>query len=116
MADNPAIRRTLANPFGVQIDETADVLVSTDDRVYISREDGATWRQASLGLPRNPHCADLRFASSYSGAWLYLSTFGRSVYVVRLRGGQYADRRRTIKTCLVCGSVISHGRRISLFA
>jgi len=35
------------------------LLVSTDDRVYLSREDGAMWQQASMGLPRNPHCADL---------------------------------------------------------
>jgi hypothetical protein len=64
------------------------LVASTDDRVYISRDDGITWQQASLGLPRNPHCADLRFVSTRSSASLYLSTFGRSVYVVRLRGGQ----------------------------
>lgn len=64
------------------------LVASTDDRVYISRDDGITWQQASMGLPRNPHCADLRFVSARGGASLYLSTFGRSVYVVRLRGGQ----------------------------
>jgi hypothetical protein len=63
------------------------LLVTTDDRVYISRDDGASWQQASLGLPRNPHCADIRFVSAPGAAAVYLSTFGRSVYVVSLRGG-----------------------------
>jgi len=62
------------------------LVVTTDDRVYISRDDGATWQRASAGLPRNPHCRDVRVCSTHGGAWLYLSTYGRSVYVVRLRG------------------------------
>ena len=61
------------------------LFVSTDDRVYISRDDGATWQRASLGLPRFPHCADLRFVSFATEAHLYLSTFGRSVWMAKLR-------------------------------
>lgn len=61
------------------------LFVTTDDRVYISRDEGSTWKQASSYLPRNPHCSDLRWVSTNNGAWLYLSTYGRSVYCVKLR-------------------------------
>ena len=65
------------------------LFVSTDDRVYVSRDKGSSWQQASQGLPRNPHCADLRFGSmsviQNPGAWVCLSTFGRSVYLARVR-------------------------------
>jgi hypothetical protein len=61
------------------------LFVSTDEYVYTTRDDGATWQRCSLGLPRNPHCADLRSAASDSGAYLYLSTYGRSVWVAPLR-------------------------------
>ena len=60
------------------------LFTATDDRVYISRDDGATWQQASLGLPRRPHCSDLRFAADSQGGFnLYLGTYGRSVWVSR---------------------------------
>jgi hypothetical protein len=65
----------LEAPFGV--------VVTTDDRAYVSRNEGASWRQASSGLPRNPHCADLRAIATRTGTSLYLSTYGRSVYVAR---------------------------------
>ncbi|HEX8068822.1 MAG TPA: hypothetical protein VF546_02645 [Pyrinomonadaceae bacterium] len=61
------------------------LFANTDDRVYVSRDAGANWQQAAQGLPRNPHCADLRFVSSEQGAALYLSTYGRSVWVAKLR-------------------------------
>lgn len=61
------------------------LMVATDDHVYISRDDGATWQPAGLGLPRNPHCSDLRFVSIDNEAWLYLATYGRSVWVAKLR-------------------------------
>ena len=38
------------------------LLAATDDAVYISRDDSNTWQRASIGLPRRPHCSDLRFA------------------------------------------------------
>jgi hypothetical protein len=56
------------------------LVASTDDRVWVSRDDGATWQQASLGLPRNPHCRDLRFTTVQGRSTLYLGTWGRSVW------------------------------------
>lgn len=38
-----------------------------------------------MGLPRNPHRADLRFESTRQGAALFLRTFGRSAYQVKPR-------------------------------
>lgn len=61
------------------------LVVSTDDKVYISRNDGANWQQASMGLPRRPHCGDLRFVrDEEGGANIYLGTYGRSVWVAEL--------------------------------
>ena len=61
------------------------LVVSTDDKVYISRDDGQNWQPAALGLPRRPHCGDLRFVrDEEGGANLYLGTYGRSVWVAEL--------------------------------
>jgi hypothetical protein len=61
------------------------IFVATDDAVYISRDDGTTFQRASQGLPRRPHCSDLRFvAHKGGGANLFLGTWGRSVWVARL--------------------------------
>ena len=60
------------------------VFVATDDRVYMSEDSGHNWVQASLGLPRRPHGADLRVDINDVQSWLYLSTFGRSVWRTRL--------------------------------
>jgi hypothetical protein len=68
-----------------QIELPRGVFVSTDDRVFVSRNDGYTWQRAALGLPRNPHCGDLRWVSTNRGSWLYLATYGRSVHWVQFR-------------------------------
>lgn len=61
------------------------LLAATDDAVYISRDNGENWRRASLGLPRRPHCADLRFAIlPVGGANIVLGTFGRSMWMAPL--------------------------------
>lgn len=63
------------------------LFVTTDSNVYISREDSTTWQPASQNLPVTPHCGDVRFVS-FAGspeAWLYLGTFGRSVWGAKLR-------------------------------
>jgi hypothetical protein len=61
------------------------LLVSTDDAVYLSRDDGQSWMRAALGLPRRAHCGDLRFATdSAEGGDIYLGTFGRSIWTARL--------------------------------
>ena len=61
------------------------LIAATDEHVYVSRDDGANWQPAALGLPRTPHCADLRFMSIENEAWIYLSTYGRSLWVAKLR-------------------------------
>jgi hypothetical protein len=60
------------------------LVVSTDGAVYLSRDDGNTWARASAGLPRRPHCGELR-AVAIPGKKidLYLGTYGRSVFRAR---------------------------------
>jgi hypothetical protein len=61
------------------------LLTSQDTAVYISRDNGQTWQQASMGLPRRPHCADLRFAfSGPERGTIFLSTYGRSLWTASL--------------------------------
>jgi hypothetical protein len=60
------------------------LLVSLDAAVYISRDDGQNWQRAALGLPRRPHCADLRVASANRKTTIYLSTYGRSLWTATL--------------------------------
>lgn len=61
------------------------LLAATDDAVYITRDDGKTWQRASSGLPRRPHCGDLRFVIDTLGeANIALGTFGRSMWLARL--------------------------------
>ncbi len=62
------------------------LFAATDNHVYVSRDDGDTWQLATYGLPRRPHCADLRVDAGDSRAkFLYLSTFGRSVWRAALK-------------------------------
>lgn len=57
------------------------IFVTTDDRVYMSEDAGNNWVPASRNLPRRPHCADLRVVIlDIAQSWLYLSTYGRSVW------------------------------------
>jgi hypothetical protein len=61
------------------------VFAATDGNIYVSRDNGNTWQLARQGLPRRPHCSDLRFVIQGDGArYLYLSTYGRSVWRARL--------------------------------
>ena len=56
--------------------------VCTEDRVFVSRDDGFTWRNASNGLPQLPYCTDLRFNFAQPNPpLLYLGTYGNSVWV-----------------------------------
>ncbi len=70
--------------YGMDTDWTTNpkaLFVTTDNRVYVSRNNGETWQSASQGLPKRSHCADLRFVIKPTGRhFLYLSTFGRSVW------------------------------------
>ncbi len=66
------------------IGSNRSLFVVTDNRVYVSFDNGANWLNASQGLPARPHCADLRFVALSDGNYLYLSAFGRSVWRARL--------------------------------
>jgi hypothetical protein len=54
---------------------------ATESSVYVSPDLGENWLQYNVGLPRSPHCSDLRFGSLEGRQMLYLSTFGRSVWM-----------------------------------
>lgn len=65
------------------------VFVSTDSQVYASDNAGDVWHVVSDGLPTRAHNADLRYglraaAGPGRGAYLYLSTFGRSLWRARM--------------------------------
>jgi hypothetical protein len=68
--------------YAMEIDVAGDVpiiYVTTDAKVYASADFRLTWSDVSGGLPKLPHCSDLRFAQDQDGHYLYLTTFGRSV-------------------------------------
>ena len=57
---------------------------ATESSVYVSPDLGDNWLQYNLGLPRMPHCSDLRFGTLEGRQKLYLSTWGRSVWMADL--------------------------------
>jgi hypothetical protein len=93
-SDQPNVAKGIGLPasegifYDMEIDRTtspATLFVATDSNVYISRDMGNTWQLASLGLPQRPHCAGLQFAAPRAGVhYLYLSTYGRSVWRAKL--------------------------------
>lgn len=59
--------------------------VATDSRVYVSTDNGESWQNVSDGLPIRGHLSELRFVVESNGAhYLYVSTWGRSVFRTRL--------------------------------
>lgn len=70
--------------YGLASQGTTVIFTCTDDRVFSSRNQGQTWMNASSGLPRRPHCADLRVGTTPGGDVIYVSTFGRSLWVAGL--------------------------------
>jgi len=70
--------------YGIASRGTEMIFTATDDRVFSSRNQGQSWMNASTGLPRRPHCADLRTGTTPGGDVVYLSTFGRSLWVAGL--------------------------------
>jgi hypothetical protein len=57
----------------------------SDAKVWVSYDAGDTWGHAGRGLPRRSHCADLRLVRRDDGSrWLYLATYGRSVWRTRV--------------------------------
>jgi hypothetical protein len=71
--------------YGLASRGTDLILACTDDKVFSSRTQGDVWINASTGLPKRPHCADLRTGALPGDKDIVcLSTFGRSVWVARL--------------------------------
>jgi hypothetical protein len=61
------------------------LFAATDRQVYMSRNNGRTWVNASNGLPTRPHCRDLRHGAGPDGAfYLYLATYGRSIWQTKV--------------------------------
>lgn len=67
---------------GIARDGYSRTWVCTDDRVFVSRDDGFTWKEASAGLPRRVHCNGLSYNfAQQNPPLLYLATYGHSVWV-----------------------------------
>jgi hypothetical protein len=62
------------------------MFVASDRRVFVSRDQGASWPDASDGLPKAIACADLRLVEEGEGVHLYLWSFGRSLWFVNRPG------------------------------
>jgi hypothetical protein len=63
----------------------AQLWAASDTRVYLSDDLGATWTDESAGLPVRPHCARLTpLYNAAGGAFIALSTYGRSMWKLRL--------------------------------
>lgn len=77
--------------YGIEVarePEQMAVYAATDSKVYVSRDGGDalgdTWKVASRGLPKRPHCGDLSYVNQPNGErWLYMSTYGRSYWRAR---------------------------------
>jgi len=72
------------------------LFLATDQSVFASADDGGSWTDISNGLPVMPHCRDLRFVAEISNLhFLYLGTYGRSVFRLLLNASE--TQERTIK-------------------
>ena len=68
--------------------------VATDTSVFTSEDAGATWVNDSAGLPFRPHCSDLcEVEQRDSRRFIYLATFGWSVWVAELPALKFADAK-----------------------
>lgn len=68
--------------WGLTRDGYSRTWTCTDGNVFVSRDDGLNWKDASFGLPRNVLCRDLRYNfAQQNPPLLYLATYGHSVWV-----------------------------------
>ena len=74
------------NFIAMTFDPVASALYAcTDNRVFVSRDEGDTWLLATKHLPSRVHCTSFALgAPRPSGRYLYLSTYGRSVWQAKL--------------------------------
>jgi PQQ-like domain len=61
-----------------------DLYVSTSGPVYDTHDAGSTWNVASNGLPTITQASELRVVADPSGTYLYLASYGRSLWKARL--------------------------------
>lgn len=57
------------------------LFVASGNQVCGSHDRGTTWQLASDGLPKAVECSDLRWVKDADGSRLYLSTYGRSLWI-----------------------------------
>ena len=70
---------------------------ATDSGVYVSTDGGDLWTPESHGLPGRPHCSDLFQAELGDGHnYLYLSTFGWSVWAAQIPTHRKFDRTKVL--------------------
>jgi hypothetical protein len=64
---------------------------ATESSVWVSPDFGDNWLQFNQGLPRSPHCTDLRFGAVEGRQVLFLGTFGRSVWMADIGAPAHRD-------------------------
>lgn len=87
-AGSPPFERFFAldyNPHGWR--GGIDLAVATDTSVFLRKADDRSWFVANSGLPLVPHCSDLRFVRWNGQTVLFLSTYGRSVWMCHVPDG-----------------------------
>jgi hypothetical protein len=60
------------------------LFAATANHVFVSRDEGATWQGANLGLPKSVVCQDIRLTINPVRSFLSLSTWGRSLWIADL--------------------------------
>lgn len=83
-----ATQPSMNSLIGVAIDpETipATIFVATTTDVFISADLGKNWVSAKVGLPAGIRCSDIRYLSTSTRKELFLSSYGRSVWVAPKR-------------------------------
>jgi hypothetical protein len=79
---------TTARLLAVAADKNTDpptLFVASETQVFVSADLGKTWLTASNGLPAAVHCSDLEYLDLGQRQELYLTTYGRSMWVAKKR-------------------------------
>ncbi|MFM0008529.1 hypothetical protein PQR57_47560 [Paraburkholderia dipogonis] len=72
-------------PFSsIAAEDINNVFVSTSGPVYDTHDGGSTWNLATIGLPIITQANELRVVTDPNGTYLYLATFGRSLWRAKL--------------------------------
>ncbi len=87
----PGVVTPINSPFfgfdaGRNQEGTIYLFAASGTRVWASDDESRSWSDVSGVLPERPHNAELRLVTSARQSWLYLSTFGRSVWRAPING------------------------------